>query len=88
MLLTELKTRKILSNEQRLNDSFISFILFISLILFVNNKYLFSQKLKMEIIVSPIFFSKKDDLDRIFIYLDGNINQDLIDYLSSNIKNY
>lgn len=42
----------------------------------------------MEIIVSPIFFSKKDDLDRIFIYLDGNINQDLIDYLSSNIKNY
>ena len=42
----------------------------------------------MDIIIAPNNFSKKDDLDRIFIFLNGNINQDLIDYLSSNIKNY
>ena len=42
----------------------------------------------MNIILSPNKFEKKDDLDRIFIYLNGSINQDLIDYLSNNIKNY
>ena len=42
----------------------------------------------MEIITFPNNFAQNDDLDRIFIYLDGNINQDLINYLSNNIKNY
>lgn len=42
----------------------------------------------MNIILSPNKFIKKDELDRIFIYLSGNINQDLIDYLSENIRNY
>ena len=42
----------------------------------------------MDIITFPNDFSQNDDLDRIFIYLEGNINQDLIDYLSNNIKNY
>ena len=42
----------------------------------------------MDIIAFPNDFSQNDDLDRIFIYLDGNISQDLIDYLSNNIKNY
>ena len=44
----------------------------------------------MNIIISPNKFKKIDELDRIFIYLNlnGNINQDLIDYLSNNIKDY
>ena len=41
----------------------------------------------MNIIISPNKYIKKDELDRIYIYLNGNINQDLIHYLSNNIKN-
>ena len=41
----------------------------------------------MDIIAEPHKFLNKDGLDRIFVYLNGNINQYLIDYLSNNIKN-
>ena len=41
----------------------------------------------MDIITAPNKFLNKDGLDRIFVYLNENINQDLIDYLANNIKN-
>ena len=42
----------------------------------------------MNIVESPNDFIKEDRVDYIFLFLSGNISQELINYLSTNIKHY
>ena len=42
----------------------------------------------MEVIKYPNKYIQKDDRDRIFIYLGGNIKNELIDYIKNNIQKY